>query len=63
MQKEIVEDDNSIKYIYREVGSWNNDQRLILDTSRVKFPQNEKIYTSVCSAECEFGHVKVSSLF
>jgi hypothetical protein len=63
VQKEIDEDDNSIKYIYREVGSWNNDQRLVLDTSMIKFPQNERIYTSVCSVECGFGHVKVRVVF
>lgn len=47
-------------YKYIEVGNWNNDDRLKLDISMVKFPENSSVFTSLCSAQCDYGHVKVS---
>ena len=59
VQKEISSDDNTIKYIYKEVGNWNNDFRLDLDMALIKFPDNSPVLKSICSAQCDFGHVKV----
>ncbi len=63
VQKDIDLNDNSIKYVYKEVGNWNNHERLSLDLEHVKFPLNNPIHKSICSEKCEFGHVKVNKRF
>ena len=60
VQKEINPIDNTTRYVYKEVGNWNNDNKLTLDISKIKFPNEEENLVSVCSEECKFGHVKVS---
>lgn len=60
VQKEINYQDNTTRYAYKEVGNWNNENKLSLDLSKLVFPNNEKDFVSICSKECEFGYVKVS---
>lgn len=59
VQKEINPEDNSTKYVYREVGSWNNENRLVLNLSIMTYPNEIEHFRSVCSEQCKFGHVKV----
>ena len=62
VQKDVNED-NATKYVYREVGSWDNIYKLNLNIDVVRFPNESKIYKSVCSEGCAFGHVKVNWAF
>ena len=57
VQKDVSED-NVTKYVYREVGSWDNIYKLNLNMDVVRFPNESRNYTSVCSEGCAFGHVK-----
>ncbi|RNA13570.1 Metabotropic glutamate receptor 1 [Brachionus plicatilis] len=58
VQKEFNKFDNSTRYVYKEVGSWNNENRLSLNLSKLVFPNSEQNFVSICSKECDFGYVK-----
>lgn len=57
VQKQII-NQTTVQYIYKEVGSWNNDFKLNLTLDAIKFPNNSKDFKSVCSEGCSFGYVK-----
>ena len=59
VQKDNSSGPNDTSYIYREVGHWNNDERLQLQLDQIKFPNDYKNYRSICSEGCAFGYVKV----
>ena len=62
VQKEVDPDSNQTKYIYKEVGNWNNDNKLDLDVNAIIFPDKSVEFKSICSEQCGFGHVKVKNL-
>ena len=58
VQKETNKLNNTARYFYREVGNWNNNDKIDLNIRNIILPGHDT-FRSMCSAQCEFGHVKV----
>lgn len=60
MQKEINKFNSTPRYFYKEIGTWNNKDKIELNLKAIVLPNQRKHtqFKSVCSAQCEFGHVK-----
>jgi hypothetical protein len=65
VQKEMNKYNSTPRYFYKEVGSWNNQNKIELNLKAIVLPNRSKHtqFKSVCSSQCEFGHVKVRALF
>ena len=51
---------NSPTYTYKEVGDWNNVDKLNLNIEKITFSNGQNAIKSLCSEKCPFGHVKVT---
>lgn len=58
MQKNVDKETNRTTYMYREVGDFNNKDKLTLNLHKLVFPNGAASVKSVCSEDCKFGHVK-----
>lgn len=60
VQRKFDKGTNLTTYEYKEVGSWNNMDKLSLNLNEIEFNNGEKTIKSLCSEPCKFGHVKVT---
>nr|QVK45748.1 G protein-coupled receptor [Proales similis] len=58
VQKDRNQVNASSSYVYRQVGNWNNFDKLNLNDADIVFPNNQSNYESVCSEPCPFGSIK-----
>ncbi len=60
VHKNFNTDTNTTSYIYKEVGTWNNLDKLHLDLDKLQFPNDQRTIKSICSEPCSHGYVKVT---
>ncbi len=58
VQRTVDKDTNALAYVYREVGTFSNQDQLKLNMDKIVFPDGKRMVTSVCSDDCQFGFVK-----
>jgi len=51
---------NVTSYNYKEVGTWNNVDKLHLGIEKLEFPNGQTTIKSICSEKCSHGYVKVT---
>ena len=57
----VQKDKNSVDgYVYKEVGSWDNEKKLNLSIEKLVFPKSASLFESQCSKPCPLGYVKVN---
>ena len=59
LQRDVNSDNG---YVYKQVGDWNDDNRLNMNVREIIFPNLSEHFISECSSPCPFGFVKVAEI-